>query len=186
MVSTLVPPHDLQLVIDFVNTLDLESGEDAIADVGGLRDWLRERHLLGADASEPGARDVAEAIQLREALRAALLAHTRSRPEDGAVLERVAERGRLSVAFGGDGADGEEAVRISARGAGFDATLARLLVPAAYAALDGTWRRVKACDDDGCLEAFYDHSRNRTGRWCDMAICGNRTKVRAYRAKRDR
>lgn len=181
MVSSLVPPHDLQLVIDFVNTLDVERDTDSIADAGALRGWLRERALLGAKADEPDSGQVNDALRLREALRATLRAHTRGEPEDGAVLERVAERGRLSVSFGDDGA-----VRISARGSGFDGALAGLLVPAAHAALDGTWRRVKACDDDGCLEAFYDHSRNRTGRWCDMAVCGNRTKVRAYRAKRDR
>ncbi len=58
--------------------------------------------------------------------------------------------------------------------------------PRLYAALDGTWQRVKACDADDCLEAFYDQSRNRSGRWCDMSLCGNRTKVRAYRSKRTR
>jgi predicted RNA-binding Zn ribbon-like protein len=54
----------------------------------------------------------------------------------------------------------------------------------AAAAADGTWERAKACRADDCRWAFYDQSRNRSARWCDMAVCGNRTKVRAYRAKR--
>ena len=91
----------------------------------------------------------------------------------------IAERGQLSVRFQDGGS-----VQITPRAAGYPGILAQLLVPVAYASLDGSWKRVKACNADDCLEAFYDHSRNRSGRWCDMAVCGNRTKVRAYRTKR--
>ena len=28
---------------------------------------------------------------------------------------------------------------------------------------------------------FLDHSKNRSRRWCDMAVCGNRSKVPRYR-----
>ena len=59
-----------------------------------------------------------------------------------------------------------------------------LLVPIAQATGDGSWDRVKACPAGDCQWAFYDRSRNRSARWCDMAVCGNRTKVRAYRSKR--
>jgi predicted RNA-binding Zn ribbon-like protein len=95
------------------------------------------------------------------------------------VLERVAEAGRLSVAFDAGGA-----VTVVPRHPGYPGALAQLLVPVAGAAADGSWERAKACDDDECEVAFYDRSRNRSGRWCDMSICGNRSKVRAYRSKR--
>ena len=65
---------------------------------------------------------------------------------------------------------------------GPDGALAALLAPVAEAMSDGTWARVKACRADDCQWAFYDFSRNRSGTWCDMAVCGNREKVRAYRA----
>jgi predicted RNA-binding Zn ribbon-like protein len=42
---------------------------------------------------------------------------------------------------------------------------------------------MKACDDEDCRWAFYDQSRNRSGKWCDMAECGNRHKVRRYRSR---
>jgi len=35
-----------------------------------------------------------------------------------------------------------------------------------------------------CQWAFYDRSKNRSGRWCSMRTCGNRTKTRAYRTRR--
>ncbi len=58
-----------------------------------------------------------------------------------------------------------------------------LLIPVAESIADGSWQRAKACRASDCMWAFYDRSRNRSGTWCDMAVCGNRTKVRAYRAR---
>ena len=48
--------------------------------------------------------------------------------------------------------------------------------------LDGTWRRLKVCRN--CQWAFYDTSKNRSGSWCSMQLCGNRLKTRAYRTRR--
>ena len=39
-------PHALDLVIDFVNTLDLEAGTDELATPAELTAWLLERGLL--------------------------------------------------------------------------------------------------------------------------------------------
>ena len=58
-----------------------------------------------------------------------------------------------------------------------------VVVPVAEAVRDRSWQRVKACRADDCRWAFYDRSRNRSGVWCDMAVCGNRAKVRAYRRR---
>ncbi|MGZ6979737.1 MAG: CGNR zinc finger domain-containing protein, partial [Acidimicrobiia bacterium] len=41
----------------------------------------------------------------------------------------------------------------------------------------------KACRHDECQWAFYDRSRNRSGQWCVMAVCGNRNKARSYRER---
>lgn len=41
--------------------------------------------------------------------------------------------------------------------------------------------RLKLCD--GCETLFFDRSRNRSRRWCDMGTCGNREKVRSFRKK---
>lgn len=181
-VSSEIPPHGLQLVLDFVNTLDVETQADALSFPERLTAWLEEHDLIDAAAPRIGVAEHRQAIKLREALRQALRAHTRGEPEPraaGATLERVAEAGRLSVAFPPGGG-----VAVVPRQPGFAGVLARLLVPVAEAAIDGTWTRAKACAEDECEAAFYDRSRNRSGRWCDMAICGNRTKVRAYRSKK--
>jgi predicted RNA-binding Zn ribbon-like protein len=172
-------PHDLDLVVEFVNTRDVDRDTDELTTPGRLADWLRERGLIGP-GTLLGAAELEQATGLREALRAALMEHNGA-PAGGSVqaLEEVAERGGLSVCFGADGM-----VRLAPRAGGFAGALAHLLVPIAQAAGDGSWERVKACAADDCQWAFYDRSRNRSGRWCDMAVCGNRTKVRAYRSKR--
>jgi len=45
-------------------------------------------------------------------------------------------------------------------------------------------QRVGQCSDEqGCGWLFWDSSRNRSKRWCDMRDCGNRAKVRRYYKK---
>ena len=136
-------PHRLDLVIDFVNTFELDTGEEALGDPAGLSGWLAERGLL-EEGQRARREDLERAIELREALRRTMLANNGG-PEDAAATA--------------------------------------LLAPVAEAMSDGTWARVKACRAGDCHWAFYDFSRNRSGTWCDMAVCGNREKVRAYRAR---
>lgn len=39
---------------------------------------------------------------------------------------------------------------------------------------------VRECASDQCSWLFLDNSRNRTRRWCDMKVCGNREKARRH------
>lgn len=43
--------------------------------------------------------------------------------------------------------------------------------------------RVRRCAGKGCAWLFIDRSRNRTRRWCDMTVCGNRAKAKRFRQK---
>jgi predicted RNA-binding Zn ribbon-like protein len=177
--SSSAHPHGLGLVIDFVNTLDIDAGEESLAGPQQLSSWLSERGLL-ASGTQLTPAQLAEALRLREALRGVMEAHNgASRDHAGeAELDAVAARGELGVRFGDGGA-----VEIAPRAGGFAGALAALLAPVARGAADGTWARAKACRAEDCRWAFYDRSRNRSGTWCDMAVCGNRTKVRAYRER---
>ena len=69
---------------------------------------------------------------------------------------------------------------------GLEGVLGRVLAASFTAIADGSWRRLKACRNHGCRWAFYDYSKNRSASWCSMQLCGNRTKTRAYRARRAR
>jgi len=43
-----------------------------------------------------------------------------------------------------------------------------------------TLDRIGVCRGEGCGWLFYDKSRNRTRKWCDMGDCGNRAKARRF------
>jgi predicted RNA-binding Zn ribbon-like protein len=66
-----------------------------------------------------------------------------------------------------------------------EAGLGRIVALVAAAMADGTWPRLKVCLADDCQWAFYDLSRNRSAVWCDMRVCGNRHKVRAFRERHE-
>ena len=70
---------------------------------------------------------------------------------------------------------------LSAPSGGLDAGLAAIAQTVLQSSADGTWARLKACRAETCRWAFYDRSKNRSGAWCTMAVCGSRMKVRAYR-----
>ena len=78
--------------------------------------------------------------------------------------------------------DAEGAALVTSCG-GVDSAIARLLSIVHDAMNDGTWRRLKACPAEDCRWAFYDHSRNRSGTWCEIGKCGNRAKARRFRER---
>jgi predicted RNA-binding Zn ribbon-like protein len=67
-----------------------------------------------------------------------------------------------------------------------DRVLGSFTAIVARAMIDGSWQRLKVCPGPHCGWVFYDHSRNGSGRWCSMNVCGGREKARAhYRRRRD-
>ncbi len=63
-----------------------------------------------------------------------------------------------------------------------------LLLPIAEAMGDlicrADFERVRNCEGPTCTLWFHDVSKNHTRRWCTMAVCGNRAKAAAHRAKK--
>jgi predicted RNA-binding Zn ribbon-like protein len=172
-------PDELELVRAFVNTWDAEDDAEALGSPAELAAWLGEHDLLDTDARAT-AGDHRHAVELREALRALLLANAGMEPEPtaAAVVDAAARRARLAVRFDSDGR-----VRTAPQAPGIDGALGRLLAIVAAAQEDGTWPRLKACMADDCQWAYYDRSRNRSAVWCDMQVCGNRQKVRSFRER---
>lgn len=173
-------PGGLSVVQAFVNTVDIESGEEALSDPDALRSWLVAHGLL-----EPGTpltdSDLRHAVAFRETLRALAYGNHEGGPDPAAVaaMNRIAAGARLRIGFDRRG----EAV-LEPDVLGLDGAVARLLAVVYAAMRDGTWHRFKACRNDTCRWVFYDRSRNRSSSWCTMAVCGNRRKARAYRRRR--
>jgi predicted RNA-binding Zn ribbon-like protein len=173
-------PRELAAVQALVNTIDLEDNDDRLDSPEALRRFLVGQGLL--DPSEPvGEGDLAMTVELREALRAMLRVNHGEAldPASLEVVNRAAAGFTLQVAFDEDGRP-----VLGPGSAGCRGALAALLAGVAQAAAQGTWERLKACSADSCQWAFYDRSKNRSGRWCSMQTCGNRTKTRTYRTRR--
>jgi predicted RNA-binding Zn ribbon-like protein len=170
-----VAPGPLEAVRQLVNTSDLEEGTDKIASAAGLTVWLEEQGLGGAGVTDA---DVASFHDAREGLRALMLANNGHPLDAGAVarLDELAGALDLRLRFSPD-------TRLEPCQEGPQGALAALLATVHAAMGEGTWDRLKACRADDCQWAFYDHSRNRSGTWCSMEVCGNRAKARKFRAR---
>ena len=146
-------------------------GEDAWADDAGFAEWMGARGF-------PAGGDRERAIAVREALRGLFLAHN----DHGSVAAAERELDALaapavlvpSVAGGALEPAGDT---------GADACALALGIVVVGRA-DGSLTRLKACPHEHCGWVFHDTSRNRSGQWCSMRICGNRTKGAAFRARR--
>ena len=188
---------DADRVLAFVNTL---SGRPTSAPVERLDSyealvaWAREQHLVSAAAAERLSAEarrhpnrasavLARARDFREALNGLAAAIDAGKPPGADVLKTIGAclagayaNGRLVphdgalqwVASAED--DLERVLWEIGRAAG------RLVVSPRLA-------RVRACAASDCGWWFVDDTKNRSRRWCDMTLCGNREKLRRFRSK---
>ncbi len=167
----------LRLVQLFVNSVDREHGREWLPTPAVLAAWFAERGIEVGGA--PTQRDLERAHALRDALRALLRANNDA-PVDGgavAVVNDAARRGGLGLEL-----DPSGGVSVAVTKADVDGAFARVVAVAFEAMLDGSWSRLKACRQ--CEWVFWDTSKNRSGSWCSMQLCGNRRKTRAYRSRK--
>ena len=165
-------------------------------------------HNQGKDGAYPADEaDLETAIALRTSLRAAMRAH-HQRPHSGTGVAAATPAtgtantpatGTASGTRGVAPAGGLERAAASlplrvTESAGNPALvpveggvrggLARLAAAMVASTADRSWERLKICAEDSCQWAFLDSSKNRSKHWCSMLECGNRSKTRAYRARR--
>lgn len=204
------PVFDLSggaLCLDFVNTLGnragpepleerLERYEDLVgfARQSGALDGTEARRLREAARARraAAAATLARAVFLREALHAIFGAvATGNRPLErdlaglNAELAPALAHARLARGDGGYTLTWDSAPADAGRAGGIP--LDRPLWPIAQAAmqllLETDLSRVGECGSDTCGFLFLDTTRNRSRRWCDTRICGNRARVRRHRRR---
>jgi len=173
-------PRPLALVQDFVNTRNYFHGGDRLEGAADATTRLTAFGLL-EEGERVGEADRRRLVAFREALRDLLLAHNGVSSADAGALDDLVASAALRVRFRPDG-------RLElGPGAGVgpaDRVLSRLLAVMVWAEAEGTWGRLKACRSEDCRWAFYDASKNRSGSWCNMQVCGARHKMRVYRARK--
>lgn len=179
--------------LDFANTQVVDGGRpvDLLGGFADLVVWLSEAGLLDADAAEEalgrwdrtpeGERAFGRALSFRAALRGAFERVVEDEPVPRDAVDEVntllaGRLGRDELVESGEGF--ERRFRWEAREA------EHLLAPVADSAADLFSRDdaslVKRCENPECVLFFYDTSKNHARRWCSMATCGNRMKVRAH------
>jgi predicted RNA-binding Zn ribbon-like protein len=186
---------DAERVLAFINTLRPTSKPlDTLTSYEALALWARDQHLVSAAAAErlvaeakkhphQAANVLTQAKELRAALDGLAEAVDAGRQPGAVLLETIGEcvaaayaNGRLVphegtlhwVSSGDD--DLRRVVWEIGRAAGRLVTSPRLA-------------RVRACAASDCGWWFMDDTKNRSRRWCDMKLCGNREKLRRFRAK---
>jgi predicted RNA-binding Zn ribbon-like protein len=174
-------PGRLAVVQAFLNShydLQDDPGAELLHSPAALVAWLRGTGVLAGagTTAEADAHDLRRALAVREGLRA--------RAQDGVgrprALDVVARGAAVEVRVADDG----ELHFVAAPSAGVSGALGVLLAITAVAVADGSWSRLKVCPGDDCGWAFYDGSRNRSGRWCSMSVCGGRAKARSHYHRR--
>lgn len=165
--------HDVELVLAFLNTIDVQQETDVLAEPSRWRDWVTGLGLAPPPADDRGSPSIEQATAARDALRAVVTDGRDTRRDPGtagiaaagpAGLIRVELLGGVPTLVAGD-------------------PLGAVLAAAARLAVLGDWDRVKICPAEDCRWAFFDHSRNRSRTWCSMRVCGNRTKARNWRER---
>jgi predicted RNA-binding Zn ribbon-like protein len=186
------------LAVDFTNTVGDRGAtpHEHFNTYGDVLSWADTRGVLTAaetrrlrSAAERRPTEAHEAVveirALRESLYRILTAAGAGRTPPGADLARLnthvevafararlaRRRGRLALAFADAGARS------------LSAPVTTPVVRAAIELLTSDQAaRIRICADRACAWLFVDGTRSRTRRWCDMTVCGNRNKVRRFRA----
>jgi len=183
-----------RLCLDFTNTVDnrpTDHVQDRLATYADLASWSRqagvlspaeEQRLLHREKRRPdeARAALARATALRETLFRLFFDIAEGRMEAAHIESLQPE---LAAAFRAPLLRPYELV--------WKDDLARLdgmlgpIVRSAVELLTSPERdRVRVCAAGNCDWLFLDASRNRSRQWCDMAVCGNRSKVNRYHRRR--
>ncbi|CAG9188807.1 zf-CGNR domain-containing protein [Paraburkholderia caribensis] len=187
--------------LDFLNSIatPVDVPVDWISDGEGLLRWLDQAGMVPPDAlaairarTAPAELDAiaAKARELREWFRG----YVKTRKGHPLATSDLRELEPLNALLARDEQHGEIVANGADAPAAFSFRTVRrwesaesLLMPIAEAlaklVCEEDFTQVKACEGPACTLLFADHTRGHARRWCSMAVCGNRAKVAAHRAR---
>jgi predicted RNA-binding Zn ribbon-like protein len=177
-----------QLAVDFANTVSSRHTDSPIerlqnyaalvdfADQSSIleRGTVARLHSWGDEHPDAAEAIVRRAVELREALHrlfSAVAAEQAPARGDLTVLNRWWHELELDGSFTWQWAAGDQAP---------DFFLGRVVSAAVELLTSSRRERIRLCAADDCVWLFVDTSKNRSRRWCDMNVCGNRVKARRF------
>jgi len=171
-------PGGVALVQDFLNTKAIEEHPDLLADLTSAQSWLTTAvqawSTARGDETPPPTltpADVAKLHALRAAIAGLITGDVSGSPGIGSVPASFA------LSDNGD-------VRLEPAGSGWRWLASALWGEILLSQQTGTWRRLKQCHNTDCRSTFYDRSKNNSGVWHNVKVCGNAANLRASRARR--
>ena len=188
---------DAERVLAFINTLSsrpTDSPVERLVSYEALVKWAEEQRLISAAAGErivtearkhpqQAAAVLSRAKVFREALNGLAEAVDTGKTPGTEVLRTIGAC--LSLAYANARLVPYEGTLQWVSSA--DDDLERIVWEVGRAAgrlvISPRLARLRACAADDCGWWFVDETKNRSRRWCDMKLCGNREKIRRYRAK---
>ncbi len=188
------------LALDFLNSIASPRGVPVewLRDGRDLVDWLEQANVIGPDvaarfrqSNDQRALDgvAVSAREFRDWLRGFVTRHMGKPLTTGSAKAL----GPLNELLAGDtscleveAAGGTQALRLRRVRRWEDPE--ELLRPIAEAAADLVcsvdFGLIRACKGFPCTLVFLDRTKAHIRRWCSMAVCGNRAKAAAHRAKK--
>jgi predicted RNA-binding Zn ribbon-like protein len=174
----------VQMAMDLVNTRNAVSGEDRLADVEDLREFLdayeKDWHVEDWCRDQPTQDDLAEVLELRRRLRAVFGAPDEETAAAGLneILAEVRAVPRISLHGGSPHLHFEPTKGNPAQWLGAAAAMGLSVV-----LVDHGIERFGTCAAHDCVDVFIDTSRNRSRRHCSTG-CTTRENVAAFRRRK--
>ncbi|HLW23332.1 MAG TPA: ABATE domain-containing protein [Steroidobacteraceae bacterium] len=173
------------LALDFVNTtFGVGAGhQECLGSDVQVLDWLRCAGL----PAPPGKRGRSGALlsaahELRSTAVQLITARKRGRISETSVLNRILAAGSAYSQLVWTQPE-KPVLRLHNRLERIESLLVPVAQAVASLLTEGDFRLVRQCEGSECVLWFYDHTKAHKRRWCSMALCGNRMKVAAFRAR---
>jgi hypothetical protein len=171
-------PGGAALVQDFLNTDAIGDCDDLLLDPVSARRWaddaVRAWSAARGEELRPPGLDADDLSRLRE-LRMRIGGLLSGDVDGGGVVDEV------STSFG---LSETGQLRLEPVGEGWQWLASALWGETLLSQFTDTWRRLKRCRNPDCQSTFYDRSKNNSGVWHNVKVCGNAANLRASRARR--
>jgi predicted RNA-binding Zn ribbon-like protein len=185
------------LSLNFANTLDNRYDPErllellptyerflAFAAQSGIITGQQVRRLIAETNKRDARRALEQVLELREALYFLFRSVAIGRPPDRSCLRtfnRFSAGARVPEAILWHKGDFVRGCRDFAGTP--EGPLWAILDAAADLLTSADRHHVRECSEDTCRWLFLDRSKNHSRRWCDMRICGNRSKAQRFHAR---
>jgi predicted RNA-binding Zn ribbon-like protein len=185
------------LALDFANTLDFRYDPDRLVDLlptyecflafcrqSGVITAAQMRKLLGGVSKFDSQRVLKDVIELREALYFLILSAVHSRSPDESHLRALnrflSEARTVDEVVWHKRRFVRSSPEVTERP---DGPLRQVVHAAVVLITSSDIDNVRECSEKTCRWLFLDRSRNHSRRWCDMQLCGNRSKAKRFYAR---